>query len=364
MTTETGTLAYMTEPGKLELHEYPVPEPRPGSLVMRTTRANVCGSELHIWNGKHPVKRSGGIGHEMTGVVAALGEGTNRDNAGVQLAVGDRIAIVYFQACERCFHCVRGEWNLCDNAYEHYAKQPTEWPHFHTAFATHYYATPRQHVYRVPDSVPDSVAAAANCALSQVIYGMDQAGFGPGQTILIQGAGGLGLYATAVAATRGIQTIVVDGVPARLEQARRFGANHTLDISAMPNMDERRAWVHERTEAHGPDGMIEVTGVPAAFAEGLSLIRRGGTYLVMGNLSPGSVVDYDPGLATRRALHVLHVDRYAPFYLKRALDFLDETIDRFPFDGLVDAEYPLERIVDALDASARREVTRASIVMP
>lgn len=362
MANASGTLAYMTEPGRLELRSYEVPQPAPGAVVMRVLRANVCGSELHIWNGKHPQKKSGGLGHEMVGVVEALGDGRTVDNAGQPLRVGDRIVAPYFQTCERCFHCVRGEWNLCDNAYEHYTKSPDEWPHFHTSYATHYYIAPRQYVYKVREDIPEGVAASANCALAQVLFGLDQVGFRPDETVMIQGAGGLGLYATAILAHRGNRVIVVDGVASRLELAKRFGAHETIDIQSVPDSEERRASVLELTGGRGPDGAVELTGVPAAFAEGLATVRRGGTYLVMGNLSPGTTVDYDPGLSTRRALTVRHVDRYEPRYLRKALAFLEETIDVLPYDALVDATFPLEGIEDALNASARREVTRAAII--
>ncbi len=362
MSTHQGTLAFMTAPGRLELREYDVPTPGPGAVLMKVLRANVCGSELHIWNGKHPQKKSGGLGHEMVGIVEALGEGRSVDNAGVPLSVGDRIVAPYFQTCERCFHCVRGEWNLCDNAYEHYTKSPDEWPHFHTSYASHYYIAPRQYVYRVRADIPDAIAASANCALSQVLFGIDQVDFRAGMSVVIQGAGGLGLYATAVLASRGVRVVVVDGVASRLELARAFGAEATIDITDVPDADARRALVHEFAGTHGPDGGIELTGVPAAFGEGVGMIRRGGTYLVMGNLSPGTTVDYDPGLATRRALTVRHVDRYEPRYLRKALDFLEATIEVLPYDRLSDVSFPLDDIEGALNASAERRVTRAAII--
>lgn len=363
MSIAQGTLAFMAAPGTLEYATYDVPVAGPGALVMRVTRANVCGSELHIWNGKHPTKRRGGIGHEMVGVVESLGDGTTVDNTGAPLAIGDRIVVPYFQTCEHCFHCLRGEWNLCDNAYEFYGMQPEEWPHFHTSYATHYYVHPRQYVYKVPAAIPDSVAAGANCALSQVLFGIASAGFANGETLLVQGAGGLGLYATAIADQLGITTIVVDGVAARLEQAKKFGADHVINIADVPDAEERRQRILHLTDGRGPDGAIEVTGVPAAFSEGLSLLRRGGQYLVMGNLSPGVTVPYDPGFVTRKALKILHVDRYEPRYLKKALTFIENNLDNYPFEDLIDATFALSEIEEALNASAERRVTRASIAI-
>jgi threonine dehydrogenase-like Zn-dependent dehydrogenase len=361
--TAYGRIAVMTSPRELDYAEYPLPVPEPEAILMKVTRANVCGSELHIWNGKHPVKKSGGLGHEMVGTVAAIGEGRPTDNAGQPLFIGDRIVATYFQTCDRCARCLGGQPNLCDNAYEFFGKQPTEAPHFHAAFGTHYYIHPRQHVYKVPDEIPDSVAASANCALSQVTFGIDQIGLQYGETLLIQGAGGLGLNAVAVAKERGATVIVIDRSETRLTQAQRFGADRTINMTDIPELEDRIKAIQELTAGQGPDVAMEVTGAPSAFAEGLRQIRRGGRYVVMGNLSPGVTVPFDPGYVTRKALTIRHVDRYDGRYLYKSLTFLAEHQAKYSFDALVDATFTLDGVEQALEKSLAREVTRAAIII-
>ncbi|GAA1214437.1 zinc-binding dehydrogenase [Rhodoglobus aureus] len=363
MITPTGRIAYMEAPRQLAYAEYPLPEPGPGALLVEVLRANVCGSELHIWNGKHPVKKRGGLGHEMVARIVAVGDGVTVDARGEAIGIGDRVVYTYFQTCQQCARCLDGQPNLCDNAYTFFGRQPEEAPHFHAAFATHYYVNPKQHVFKVPDSVGDAVAAGANCALSQVIFGLDQIELRYGETLLIQGAGGLGLNAIAVAKERGVRVIVVDAVPVRLQQALAFGADDVVDITAFPTPELRLERLLELTDGRGADVALEVTGVPAAFEEGLTLVRRGGRYLVMGNLSPGSTVPYDPGLMTRRAITVKHVDRYEARYLWQALEFLRDHSDTYPFENLVDAVFNLNQVELALEKSLNREVTRASIAI-
>ena len=120
---------------------------------------------------------------------------------------------------------------------------------------------PRQHFYKVPDDVDDAVAASANCALSQVMFGIDQIGLGYGETVLIQGAGGLGLNAAAVAVERGARIIVVDGVAARLEQAKSFGADDTIDMAILPTRGTPRR-VQRLIGGEGPDVGIELPACP------------------------------------------------------------------------------------------------------
>lgn len=292
-----------------------------------------------------------------------IGEDRPTDNAGQPLSVGDRIVATYFQTCDRCARCLGGQPNLCDNAYEFFGKQPGEAPHFHAAFGTHYYIHPRQHVYKVPDEIPDSVAASANCALSQVTFGIDQIGLQYGETLLIQGAGGLGLNAIAVAKERGAAVIVIDRSEPRLVQAQRFGADHIINMGEIPELEDRMAVIQGLTAGQGPDVAMEVTGAPAAFSEGLQQLRRGGRYVVMGNLSPGSTVPYDPGYVTRKALTIRHVDRYEGRYLHKSLKFLADHQGKYPFDALVDATFTLDGVEEALEKSLAREVTRAAIVI-
>ena len=361
--SESGRIAIMTSPGSLAFAEYPAPEAGPGCILARVSRTNVCGSEIHIWCGHHPTKRSGGLGHEMVGMVEKLGEGVTCDSAGAPLSVGDRIVATYFIACRRCNPCQHGQFNLCTNAYQFWGRPPEQEPHFHTTFGTFHYIHPDQYVYRVPDNVSDRAASSANCALSQVYFGVDEAQLTSGENVVIQGAGGLGLNAAAVARARGARVIVIDAVSARLDQARRFGAHETILMADYPDQADRIARVKELTGGHGADLVIEVAGVPAAFNEALLLARAGGRGVGMGNISPGQTVAIDPGLLTRTGVRILPIMRYQPWYLKKALDFLSDYKDTYPFDELVDAEFTLDQIEEALARSVDRTVTRASILI-
>nr|WP_067292518.1 zinc-binding dehydrogenase [Marinobacterium profundum] len=352
----------MSKPGSLEYQEYEVPSPGPGSVVVKVLCSNVCGSELHIWSGHHP-KKCGGLGHETVGVVHELGEGVVTDNAGQAIKVGDRIAATYFIACQRCASCQSGKLNLCENAYSFWAKQPEEAPHFHTTFATHYYIHPGQFFYKVPKNVPDKLAAGANCALSQVYYGVDLSGVSINDSLVVQGAGGLGIYATAIAKAKGARVIVIDADSSRLELAREFGADHVLNIQQYPTREERIQAVKALTDGRGADVCVEVAGVPEAFVEGLELVRSGGRFVTMGNVTPGKTILIDPGFITRQQISIIPVMRYQPQYLHKALTFLSDNIEKLPFHKMLDAEYSLEGVESALSDSMSRKVTRASIVM-
>jgi threonine dehydrogenase-like Zn-dependent dehydrogenase len=358
-----GTVAVLAAPREIELREYEVVPPETGEILMEILRANVCGSELHIWRGHHPTVKMGSVlGHEMLGRVHTLGRGVDTDYTGQPLRTGDRVVCAYFITCRKCPACQTGRFNLCENCYRFWSRPAEAPPHFHGAFGTHYYIHPDQYVYKVPESVPDASAASANCALSELLFALDQAGLSAGEQVVVQGAGGLGLCALAVAKERGARTIVIDGVPRRLDQARRFGADAVVDMREDDTPARRASRVQELTGGAGGDVAVEVTGVPAAFSEAVLLVRPGGRVVELGNISPGHTTPFDPGLLTRRSVQILPAIRYHPWYLKRALDFLEATRDRYPFAALLDAEYPLEDVGKALEDSDQRKVTRASLI--
>ena len=358
-----GRMVYMDEPGKLSMREYDLPETvEPGAVLLEVIQTNVCGSEIHQFNGHYPTMKKGGLGHEMIGRIIKLGDGSTTDGAGQPITVGDRVVPVYTLNCMKCPACLKGFPSHCEHAFTYFMQQDTP-PHFHGGtFATHYYIHPGQFFFRVPDAVADGEAAAANCALSQVMVGIDLADVKPGQNVVIQGAGGLGLNACAVAKERGATVIVIDQVSHRLELAREFGADHAIDLSEHNSSEARVQHIRNLTDGWGPEVVIEVTGVSEVIPEGLDMIAIGGTYILIGSIGFGHPCDFDPAVAVRKLITMTGVNRYHPKYLREALQFLERTRDRFPFNRLLDKSFTLDQVQEAIESSARREVARATIV--
>lgn len=360
MSNETGTLAFLTEPGAIELREYELPAVGPGALLVEVLAAGVCGSEVHQYAGRHPMTRLA-LGHEFVGRVT---DPSTRplDSAGQPLRAGDRVTATYFQTCLHCRACARGQFWLCENAYEGLLRGPDQTPHFVATHGTHYYIAPTQWVFKVPAEVPSLVAASANCALTQVICGIDRGGVTSGTRLVIQGAGGLGLWATAVAKERGATVVVIDQVPERLDLAERLGADAVVSLQDFPELDHRREHVHELINSYGADVVMDVTGVAQALAEGIGLLRPGGTMLEIGGVLPGQTMSLDVGALTRNGISIITVIRYHPRYLLEALNFLRRTVDRLPLEDLIDGVYELADIQHALEDASARRVNRAAVV--
>jgi D-arabinose 1-dehydrogenase-like Zn-dependent alcohol dehydrogenase len=349
------------------IKEYPVPEPEPGAAVIRTTLANVCGSDLHQWRGEFDVAKFGRpypqiLGHEMTGRVHALGDGLTRDTAGNPLAPGDRVIWRYFYPCGSCRACMKRVSRACPYARAYLTTSCDAPPHFYGAFGDYYYLRPGAAIFKVPDELPDETVAGINCALSQVVGGMQLAQLKLGEYVVIQGAGGLGVYATAVAKELGAgKVIVIDGVKARLDLAAAFGADDLIDFEQLPDADQRVQRVLELTDGWGADVVAELVGHPRVCPEGIRMLGRAGRYLEIGNISPGLTYTLDPQQLVGYNRAILGMLYYEAEHLQQALDLVYRTRETYPWNRVLSHTFPLTEINEAFEASDRGEVTRAAI---
>jgi threonine dehydrogenase-like Zn-dependent dehydrogenase len=366
----TGKAAVFLGTGKgYEIQEYEIPEPEPGAIVVKVSMGGICGSDLHIWRGDSPLfaAMAGNVaGHEMTGRVHSLGAGITTDSLGRPLKEGDRVAYSYFYPCNRCYQCNKGEFATCPN------KLLTMGPgksRFSGAYGEYYYLKPGGWVFKVPDDVSDEMATPVNCALSQVTYGLQKAGMKYGDTVVVQGAGGLGLNAIAVAKEMGADAVIaIDGLPGRLELAKRFGADAVIDINESPSPMDRIAKVKQLTQNRGGDIVVEVVGVPEVVPEGLQMLREGGTYLEIGNISFGRTASIDPSQLVWGSKRIQGVIMYDPWVIPEALDFLVRTREKYPHGDVVSHKFKLADINDAFENSewaregSTTKVNRAVIV--
>jgi len=302
----------------------------------------------------------------MSGVVEALGRGRTHDTTGQALREGDRVTFAYFIPCGECWTCLSGTTG-CPNRYRlRKGLAADDDPHFHGAYGDFYYVQPGQWLYAIPPGVPEQLVPPVNCALSQVIYGLNRIGVWLGDTVVVQGVGGLGLYAIAVARDMGAgKVFAVDGVRSRLDLAKRFGADEVVDVREVASRDDRVGLVRQWTAGVGADVCVEVAGVPAVVQEGIEYLRAGGRYLMMGNIVPGAAASIVPHDAVRSPKTLLGVLSYDRWVIPRALSWLERRHAAYPLETLVAGTFPLERINEAFAAAdwatGRGDVARASI---
>lgn len=365
-----GRIAQFNAPQQpFELRRVTLPSIGAGEVLVKVHRANICGSDLHAWHGSFATRGLGGtlptvLGHEMVGSVAAMGNEVTEDSNGTPLHVGARVVFPYFFPCHQCRNCLAGRRVSCLKLTMAMLGDASAPPYFVGGYGDYFLLPAGAVVYTVPDTLSDEVVSGVNCALSQVIYGLERVTLGFGESVIVQGAGGLGLFATAAARARGAaQVVVVDAVPERLELARAFGADEVINLTDHPDPADRIRRARKLTDGLGADVVVEVVGDPAVVPEGLKMLAQGGRYLEIGNINMGHTYTADPSRLVTANKSIIGVSLYEPTALYQALSFLAANQHRLPLDHFASTTYPLEDINTAFTAADSRKVMRASIVM-
>jgi threonine dehydrogenase-like Zn-dependent dehydrogenase len=348
----------------VRIEQVPVPrEIEPGAILARIELGSICGTDVHLWQGSLSTKVELPVilGHEMVGRIVAWGAGAERDSIGQRLRLGERIVWTH-TSCGSCFFCtVAQEPALCANARRYMYERMDRPPHLLGGFAEYGYVLPDAGRVRVPDNVPNELASLSSCALRSVMNAFDALGaIGAGETVVIQGSGPLGLLATAVARVAGARRVVTIGAPdTRLAIAAEFGADETISVERTAP-EERTERVRALTEGRGADVVMEFAGHPGAFQEGVEMIRRGGRYVVVGQLGTGTVT-FRPALIVSKQLRVIgSLSGRAKAYWK-ALDFIAARQQSIPFHRLISNRYPLDNVNLALERMRNYEEVKPLI---
>ena len=340
------------------IEEVPVPsELEAGALLVRIEMCSVCGTDVHLWQGTLATKVELPVilGHEMVGRIVAMAGGLPRDTVGQPLRIGDRVTWAH-TSCNSCFFCtVAQQPTLCQNARRYMYERMDRFPYLLGGFAEYGYVLPDAGRIRVPDNVPNTLASLSSCALRSVMNAFEVLdGIGAAEVVVIQGAGPLGLLATAVARVSGARRVITIGDPdVRLAVAREFGADETISVE-QSSPEERTERIRAATNGRGADIVMEFTGHPHAFNEGLDLIRRGGRYVVVGQLGSGATT-FRPSLIVGKQLKILgSLSGRAKAYWK-ALEFISTHQNSIPFHRMISSRYSLDQINLALERMKRYE---------
>jgi len=259
----------LTRPGHFETGQIPTPTPQPGEVLVKAAAVSICGSDLAAFRGTHPTIRPPTIiGHEFSGVVAELGPGV------ADLEVGDRVCVDPTFGCGKCKHCMNGRPNICSQ-YRVMGRTLT----FPGAMAG-LVRVPSDHVYRLPRELDFEVAALVQPLAVSYHAAIHRGGISPNDTVLIAGAGAIGMGILMAAKEVGAKVLVTDLVPSRLDLAVELGADRVLN----PLADNLANAVSVETEGYGVDLAFEAVGgtSDAVFFELVNLTSRGGTVVVVG----------------------------------------------------------------------------------
>lgn len=344
--------AVVVEHGKpLQIREYPIPEVEPRGILVKVEMAGICGSDVHQWRGRVTMKPPlpNILGHETIGRILKLGKGRTHDVAGEPLKIGDRIIWAHVE-CGECYWCkIARQPTMCAKRTYYAIRCSDEYPHLMGGFAEYEYVIPMTEVVKVPDELTDEEVVGVGCAFRTAVAAYERlGGIGIQDDVLIQGAGPIGLYSLLLAVESGARKTIVVGAPKiRLDLAKKWGANHVINIDEVPDPSKRREQILDLTNGRGPDIVVEGSGVAAAFSEGLEIIRRGGRYLVIGQTTEVTI-PIKPSMIVGKGLDILgSMSATIPHFYK-ALQLIKSKRAKYPFADIVTNKYSLEQANDAL----------------
>ena len=331
----------------LEVQEFPVPDVGPDNILVQMSMAAVCGTDAHNWynpNAPHPII----WGHENIGVVAGLGANVRTDILGETLREGDRV-LFHSAPCGHCYNCLMGL--RCTNAI-HYGNShvdPSSGTMLRGGFGQYLLLEPNPAIIRVPDDMSTERALMSVVGNHTTMSGLRKLNApDPGDTVVIQGSGPIGMGALVQAKARGAGRVIMIGAPShRLALAREFGADETIDLADYPTPESRIERVRELT-GDGPDLMVEASGARTSVHEGLQMVRYGGKYLVIGLILPTSV-DMDPSRIAAKDLTVAGVVGSKVENIIRSMRLMRTRID-VPVEKMITHQYPLAQVNEALQS--------------
>lgn len=297
------TEAVLEAPHTITIQDASVPVPCAGEALLAPERVGICGSDMHAWHGLHPFITPPVVpGHEFSATVCTAPDGCG-------FRPGDRVTVEPNLVCGRCIHCREGRYNICDHLKVIGCQSP--------GAMADYVAVPVEKLIRLPDSVNFEDACLIE-PLAVAIHALKRARFQSGESVLILGAGTIGLMCLQAARALGAGVkIVTDLQDWRLQLARTLGADATLRADDPDIHDSIR-------ETMGPDGadiILECVGLPSAMKQAVNASRKGGRIVVVG--VHGEPVDLNVGLVQDWELDVYGSLMYTRADFEQALDLIE-----------------------------------------
>jgi L-iditol 2-dehydrogenase len=294
----------MTAPGKIEFRDVPVPEPGPGEVLVRMKRIGVCGSDIHVWHGKHALTPYPVVqGHEVSGVIEKVGASVRGVSA------GDPVTIQPQVTCGTCYPCRHGAYHICDSL---------KVMGFQTTGAgSEFFAVEASKVLKLPRRMDLEHGAMIEPA-AVAVHALGRAGDVKGRTVLVLGAGPIGNLVAQVAKGLGAAKVMITDVNEfRLGKARECGVDLCVNVGTA----DLGAAVKEQLGDAKADLILECVGSPATISQAVAVARKGTDIIVVGVFGDKPVVDM--GTVQDRELRLIGTLMYRETDWKKAIQLVE-----------------------------------------
>jgi len=274
---------------------FPIPKIEEGEVLVKIEAAGVCGSDVHMWEGRDPRIRLPMIpGHEGVGEIVEM-SGEKRDIYENPLRRGDKVLWNRGVTCGHCYFCqVKMESSLCTQRWVYGIHTSCAEPPYLTGdYAEYLHLDRRVDFFKIEPGVDLKILVPASCSGATTAHAFDLSGMETGDSILVQGVGPLGIFSVAFAKSFGAsQIIVIGGTEERLKMCQTFGATLILNRHQIPKKERKEA-VMKATQGRGVDIAFEMAGEIDALKECISLARMGGACVTAGFAEPHGTIELD-----------------------------------------------------------------------
>jgi L-iditol 2-dehydrogenase len=348
----TGKAAVLDKPmGTFRLEEFSVPEPEPGTVLLRQELAGCCATDAHTYLGQWPADFPVIMGHENVGIVEAIGAGGAVDFMRRALRAGDRV-IARTSSCGACYECRSARRpRRCLNLRVRYGFSSAEAAPLSGGYGEYLYLSSPQTTFMLKVNTRPSIAALHE-PLGVAAHAVRRSQPKLGSTVVVQGSGAIGLFTLGLARLAGATRAIVIGGPAeRLELAQAFGADVVINIDEVRTPEERLRLVLDETPGGlGADVVYGCVGKTAAWAEGLNYLRDGdGRFLEVGLAGDDGPVSFNPAqqLVAKNATFIgaLGMAEEDSLTAVRVIES-----QRLPLEQVVSHQLPLSRVAEAMAA--------------
>lgn len=334
--------AVLTEVGKFTVLETEARQPGPKEVLIRTMACGICGSDIHMFEGHHPVLKPPLVmGHEFSGTIEAVGAEVT------EFSAGDYVLLIPGQGCGKCPACQSGYFNRCRHLQVIGGHIPGGFAEFVTVEA--------RQVLKIPPYFPPEEAALVEVT-SVAVHSVERLGNVEGKDVIVFGAGPIGLSTLQVLKAYGAKTVLVSDVAeGRLELARQLGADFVLN----PLETDIKAFVLEEINPEGIDGAIDCAGQEATLRSALEVTANGARIILTAIFGTSLTI---PILLLQRGEREL---AGVQMYVRK--DF--EIATRLIAEGKVNAKalithrYPLEQIQQAFETAMDRKQQVGKVVV-
>ena len=336
----------------VRVEECDVPVPGSGEVLVRIAACGICGSDIKMITHGMPDQPPMGdfiLGHEYAGTIVALGEAVD------EFSVGDRIAVEVHKGCGRCRNCILGNYTACLNfgnqGKGHRANGVTSNGGF-AEYAVNHVNT----LARLPDHISFDEATMVTTAGSS-IYALDMVGgFIAGDTIVVLGAGPIGLMALQCAKALGAETVILaDILKERLVLGRQLGADHVINAETENSVKK----VLALTNGLGADLVLDAAGSENTLQQAIEMVRKGGKILIAAFYK--KPVTADISMAVSKGVNLYTIRGEGRMNVRRAMSLMGQ--GKITGKPLITHTFPLEDIKEALASYAERRDGAIKVVV-